>query len=56
MTENGLRFGPAAAGNESAYLVLHRMLADYSLAAHAEAEALTQTNVRPRKDLFVAGE
>jgi hypothetical protein len=34
MTTQGLRFAPAVAGGEAAYLCVHRALAQYSLAVH----------------------
>jgi len=36
MTRRNLRFAPAVAGDESAYLVLQRALAEYDLAVHSQ--------------------
>lgn len=40
MTRRNLRFAPAVAGDESAYLVLHRALAEYDLAVHSQLGGL----------------
>jgi hypothetical protein len=39
MTRNNLRFAPAVVGDEAAYLVLHRALAEYDLAANSRVVA-----------------
>jgi hypothetical protein len=39
MTRADLRFAPAVAGDEAAYLLLHRALAEYDLAAHSQPAA-----------------
>jgi hypothetical protein len=56
MTENGLRFGPCPAGSESAYLTLHRHLADYSIAAHAAAKAAAGNKVLAEPQLAGGGQ
>ena len=38
MTKNGLQFAPAVAGEEAAYVALHRALAAYSAGANLAAE------------------
>jgi RNA polymerase sigma factor (sigma-70 family) len=37
MTQEGLAFAPAVAGDEAAYVALHRALADYEIAARAQS-------------------
>ena len=39
MTRADLRFAPAVAGDEAAYLSLHRALAEYDMAAHSQPAA-----------------
>lgn len=56
MTENGLRFGPCPAGNASAYLTLHRHLADFSIAAHAAAKAAAGTKAQAEPQLASGGQ
>jgi hypothetical protein len=36
MTEQNLRFAPAVEGDEPAYKIVHRALAEYDLAAHSQ--------------------
>jgi hypothetical protein len=47
MSAHGLRFAPAATGNETAYLALHHALAAYDLKAHATANEIIIDAIEP---------